>query len=365
MEKVIKKVLNLIEKNGFEAYIVGGFVRDLLLGKNSWDIDICTNAVPKDLIKIFPNANVGIYGAVDFKVGKYSFEITTYRKEFSYQDRHPSKVEYINNLFEDLKRRDFTINTICLNQQGHIIDPFNAREDINKKLIKMVGDPKDKLTEDSLRILRAIRFATCLNFDIDVDLTSAIKKNVSLVSSLSDYRIIEEMTKILIHDNYQRGLQLLSDFGVIEQLGISYSKVVKTDDVSGMWAQFDFQKKLAFNKETLHNIDVIKKIISDGQIDREELFEHGLYFCLIAGQIIGISKKEITTIYKKMPIRSIKDIAVSAQGIIKYLNINPNEKIREILDDLKIMVLNGEIQNKPKAIYKYLNTKYNGGNYEN
>ena len=130
MEKIIKKVLNKIEKNGFEAYIIGGYVRDLILNRVSYDIDICTNALPKDLISIFPNGHIGIYGAIDFKMGKYSFQITTYRREYNYVNRRPNKVEYINNLLEDISRRDFSINTICMNQKGNIIDILGATNDL-------------------------------------------------------------------------------------------------------------------------------------------------------------------------------------------------------------------------------------------
>ena len=149
MEREIKKVLNTIEKNGYEAYIVGGYVRDLFLNTNSYDIDICTNALPKELLTLFPSGNVGIYGAIDFKIGKYSFEITTYRKEYNYQKRHPNKIEYINNLLEDLSRRDFTINTLCMNSRGNIVDILKGEEDLNRRVIAAVGDASSKIKEDS------------------------------------------------------------------------------------------------------------------------------------------------------------------------------------------------------------------------
>ncbi len=362
MEKTIRKVLNAIEKSGFEAYIVGGYVRDLLVGRTTWDIDICTNAVPKELVLIFPNANVGIYGAVDFKIGKYSFEITTYRKEYNYKDRHPSQVKYISNLLEDLNRRDFTINAICMNQKGNIIDPLNAREDLKKRQIRIVGNAEERIVEDPLRILRAIRFATCLNFDLDLDLTKEIKKHYLLVATLSDYRIIEELSKILINKNYLRGLQLLSDLGILQALDITYTNIVKTSDISGMWAQLNMVKKLAFNKETLHNINTIRKIVDRAKIDCDELFEFGLYYCIIAGEIIGISKKNISNIYKKMPIKKMKDIAVSTNGIISYLSIEPDDRLGIVLDDLKSQILHGVIRNTPRSIFRYLNQTYKGDN---
>ena len=115
MNKIIKNVLTKIENNGYEAYLIGGYVRDLLVGKSSYDIDICTNATPRELINIFPNGSTKNLGGIDFKIKEYHFEITTYREEIKYKNRKPIEYHYVNSLIEDLKRRDFTINTICIN----------------------------------------------------------------------------------------------------------------------------------------------------------------------------------------------------------------------------------------------------------
>ena len=354
MEKVIKKVLNTIEKNGFEAYIVGGYVRDLLLGKLSWDIDICTNALPKDLVMLFPNSNVGIYGAVDFKIGKYSFEITTYRKEFKYTNRHPEKIQYVRSLSEDLKRRDFTINTLCMNQNGNIIDLLDSKKDIISKTLVSVGDSNTKFKDDPLRMLRAVRFATVLGFNLSKDVINAIKSNKNEITNLSDYRIIEELTKILISSNYSKGLELLNSLGLLGELGISYDNIVYVNDINGMFAQLDMKKTLAFNKETVHNINTIKEIIDYGKIDNKVLYNYGLYFSQIAGQILNIDKNYIYNLYKKMPIKSKKEIAVSTSKIIDYLNLEDGETIKAILSDVEDKIINKELKNNTKAILSYL-----------
>ena len=360
MERTIKKVLNAIEKNGFEAYIVGGYVRDLMLNKISWDVDICTNALPKDLVKLFPNSNVGIYGAVDFKIGKYSFEITTYRKEFNYENRHPSKVEYINNLLEDIKRRDFKINTICMNQNGNIIDLLNATSDIENHIISSFGDADLKMKEDPLRILRAIRFATVLDFDIDEELLSCIKRNKNLVLELSDSRIIDEMTKILISDNYVKGLHLLKDLGITDLLEISYDKVVKTNDVNGMWAQLNFKKNLAFNKETIHNINTIRSIIDSGNVDLFSLYKYGLYFNIVAGEVLKIDNKKIASLYHHMPIKCRKDIKISSTDIMALLNIKEGEEIGFVLAELENAILSRKVTNSETQIKKYIIDNFRG-----
>ena len=161
------KLLKMINEKGFVSYIVGGYPRDLYLDRPSADVDICTSATPKDLKEIFGDIMLPDvqYGSVTVVLNNIRFEITTFRKEIKYENnRLPVEIKYIDNLLEDLKRRDFTINTLCIDSNGTMLDLMNGKEDINNKVIKMVGNPRLRLKEDSFRILRAIRFATILNF---------------------------------------------------------------------------------------------------------------------------------------------------------------------------------------------------------
>ena len=186
MNNKIKKVLNKLEENGFEAYIVGGFVRDFLMGVASTDVDICTNALPKDIINIFDIKKVPVsYGSVSLSCDEYNFDITTYRTESNYENRRPQNIEYTNNLLEDIKRRDFTINTICMNKDGKIFDYLSGQNDILNKQIKVVGDINTKFIEDPLRILRAIRFSIILDFNLDITILDFINKNKELIKNLS------------------------------------------------------------------------------------------------------------------------------------------------------------------------------------
>ena len=164
------KLLKEIDDNGFVSYIVGGFVRDYLLGIESNDIDICTNATPKDIKEIFKDNCLPSedYGSVTVVIKNINYEITTFRKDIGYNDnRHPSEIKYIDSLEEDLLRRDFTINTICMDKDGKIVDHLNGIEDLKKRIIRSVGNADKKFSEDALRILRAIRFATILDFKLD------------------------------------------------------------------------------------------------------------------------------------------------------------------------------------------------------
>ena len=176
------ELLNIFRKSGFEAYIVGGFVRDFILGKESVDIDISTSATPKEIEKIFKGktskSTKEAYGSIIVSYKGFLYEITTFRMDLDYKDnRHPSKIIYVKDLITDLQRRDFTMNTLCMNYKGEVLDPLNSISDVKKHVIKTVGDPNIKLKEDSLRILRAIRFSSVLDFELSSDLSDAITKN--------------------------------------------------------------------------------------------------------------------------------------------------------------------------------------------
>ena len=223
LEKALK-FIKKIEDNGFKAYIVGGFVRDHLLGIESNDIDICTSARPSDIRDIFessclPNEE---YGSVIVNSLNTRFEVTTFRKEIAYVDnRKPVEYIYIDDLYEDLKRRDFTINTICIDKDGKIIDLLDGRSDIEKREINTVGNSYDKFSEDALRILRAIRFATILDFKLSDEVKDAIIKTKDLLKNLSYERKKEELDKIFGSIHVKYGVKLLIELGLDIELEIS------------------------------------------------------------------------------------------------------------------------------------------------
>lgn len=356
MDKIIKNILVKIESEGFEAYVVGGYVRDFILGINSYDIDICTNALPKDLYKLFPkNNNSNNYGGFNIKIKKYNVDITTYRKEIKYDNRKPIEIEYINNLLEDLKRRDFTINSLCMNKKGEIIDLLHAREDIDAHLIKMIGDSLIKTKEDPLRILRAIRFATILDFEIDYELKEIIKANHLLINTLSSDRIKEEISKILLSKNYQKGLDLLKELNIDTDLGLKYNKVKYVSDLLLMWSQID--NNLNFSKNEKITIKKMKEIIKYGRIDNNILFKYGLYLSTAVGEYLGLSKKDINKLYKELPIKDENDLAIKTKDIMTLLKIGPSEDLGKIKTELIDLILNKKLKNNNKIIKNYLRNR--------
>jgi len=365
MDKTIKQVLLMIEAAGFEAYIVGGYVRDFILKIKSTDIDICTNATPKDLTAIFEEYNYKSddYGSFKIISDKYNVDITTYRKESKYENRKPTEVEYINNLITDLNRRDLTINAICMNSKEVIIDLLNGIVDIETKTIRVIGDANTKLKEDPLRILRAIRFASSLDFKIEDSLASAINNNKNLVANLSNTRKKEELEKILTTKKSLDGLTMLKKYGIDKYLDISYNNIIYSKDLCGMYSQIEVSDNYQFTKEEKKNITLIKEILSFGKINSKILFEYGLYLSTVAGEILGMDRKDIAMMFQSLPITSVNEINITASDIINTLKISPSKTIKIIFDEIKEKILDGTINNEKEDLTEYIND--NKGKWDN
>lgn len=201
--KYIKNILITLESHEFEAYLVGGCVRDMLLNRYPQDWDICTNALPEQIMEIFPDTlPTGLkHGTVTVIQGRHSAEVTTYRTEGTYSDhRRPDAVQFVTDLTADLARRDFTMNAIAVSARGLVADPFGGIEDIEKKTIRCVGDPEKRFREDALRMFRAYRFSARLGFAIEAETNKAIADCSSLASALAPERIRDELGKILRTD---------------------------------------------------------------------------------------------------------------------------------------------------------------------
>lgn len=213
IENAIKK----LQQNGYEAYVVGGCVRDSLLGRIPNDWDIATSALPVEVKLLFPDSrDTGVrFGTVTIGRGRHKAEVTTFREEGEYLDfRRPSVLRFGNSLAEDLKRRDFTVNSIAYNPERGYIDPFSGMEDVKKQLIRCTGSPRERLCEDPLRMLRAVRFSSQLGFVIEEDTFRALQENAFLIEKISGERIREELEKILMSDDPEK-LLLLQGAGLL------------------------------------------------------------------------------------------------------------------------------------------------------
>lgn len=225
MDKNLKEFIELskfFEANGYKLYLVGGTVRDFLLGKELTDMDAVTDATPEDTKSFLVKADYTFskMGSIKFVSNGIKFDITTLRKENSYKDsRHPSNVIFVKDLKIDVIRRDFSINGMYMDDKMVVYDYVNGQEDLNKKVLKMIGDPDSRIKEDPLRIIRAARFALELNFDIDKELEEAIIRNKNLLKLLRKEKIIQDIQK-LKHFDEDRKNELFDKFGITKVINV-------------------------------------------------------------------------------------------------------------------------------------------------
>jgi len=229
LPKKVTEILKSFEKEGFEIYVVGGAVRDLLTKKQVYDWDFTTDAKPEDIQKIFLDSfydnAFGTVGIPNEKEGERPYEITTFRTEYGYSDRRrPDKVKWGNSLEEDLKRRDFTINAMAIHkakgkkEKYELIDLYKGREDLKKKLIRTVGNPNERFSEDALRMMRAVRIAAELNFSIEEKTLKAIKTNAPLINKIAKERVRDELLKILKSPHPYKGITTFKKVGLMKQI---------------------------------------------------------------------------------------------------------------------------------------------------
>lgn len=252
-EKVTMIIENL-QMHGYEAYAVGGCVRDSILAKKPEDWDITTSAKPEEIKRLFRRTvDTGIeHGTVTVLLGKESFEVTTYRIDGAYEDsRHPKEVVFTTKLEEDLKRRDFTINAMAYNDDVRLVDVFGGMKDLNHHLIRCVGDPKERFSEDALRILRAVRFSAQLAFPIEPFTADAIRELAPTLANISAERIQAELVKLLMSNHPER----LQD---AYELGITKVILPEWDAMVGV-EQNTPHHKYDVADHTLHAMKNVKK----------------------------------------------------------------------------------------------------------
>ena len=263
----VNYIIQELEKCGHEAYMVGGCVRDSVLGRKPHDYDICTSATPDEILQAFPYEEIiptGLqHGTVTILINKEPFEVTTYRIDGDYSDnRRPDNITFTKNLVEDLRRRDFTINAMAYNPKTGLIDPFNGLEDIKEEKIRCVGSAKDRFGEDTLRILRAIRFASQFGFVIEPDTDWEIHQQHKKLENISVERINSEFCKIVSSDSFCVQLLLYKD---VFSLFIPELK-----------SMFDFQQNNPYHAYDVfgHTVHAIKQCNSDDLVVKLAVFFH-------------------------------------------------------------------------------------------
>lgn len=360
MEDETLEILNKIYDYGYEAYAVGGFVRDKLLDIPSNDIDITTNATPMELKNIFPTIKIPKenYGSVTLYYKGVRFEITTYRIEIDYLDnRHPTTIKYVNDLKTDLTRRDFTINTICLDRTGQIVDLLNGIDDLNNHLIRTIINSETSFETDALRILRAVRFAVTLDFKLSDEIIKAIGKKKELLKKLSWNRKKYELDHIFASPNAKKGIALLKELDLLSVLNINDKRIQDYSDLIGIWAMINPSGYNFTNseKELIKKINIVYNM---DNLNKKVLYEYGLYVNVLAGLNKGISKKMIIETYQNMPIHARSDILLSALDICHAIKRKPGSFINDIYKDLEQKILDNELNNVKEELIDYVTKNY-------
>ena len=364
-------ILKIFNRNGYEAYFVGGCVRDYLLGEEFSDIDITTNALPEEVKKIFRKSiDTGIqHGTVTILVNGEGYEVTTFRTEDEYTNhRAPEKVEFVSNLREDLDRRDFTINAMALDSNGKLYDYHKGESDLTCKVIKTVNNPNDRFYEDALRMLRAFRFSSKLGFEIEKDTLEAIKKNAELIKFVSIERIVNEFKKLLSGKGNLRSLELLLDSKLntyipfLEEIEIiqDFSKcsfcqslyiLSKINDIS-----FDILKELKLSNKEVKLIKEFDKINTD--FVRKIPLELILYkynfedVVFIAEYFSYNNRNNIENC--KLTINSFDEVDITSQEIISTIGEKPGPWIKSVVSELEHEILLNRLDNNRKDILDFL-----------
>ena len=364
-------VLEKFNKAGYEAYFVGGCVRDFLLGCEFSDIDITTNALPEEVKKIFRKSiDTGIqHGTVTILVNGESYEVTTFRTEDDYIDhRTPEKVEFVSNLRDDLDRRDFTINAMALDSKGKLYDYHNGKNDLTNKIIKTVNNPNERFFEDALRMLRAFRFSSKLGFEIEDNTLVAIKKNTELIKFVSIERIVNEFKKLLAGIGSKRSLELLIDSKlntyipflnditcIVECSKYTFCQslyiLAKLNNIS-----FEKLKELKLSNKEIKQIKIYEKINEDfsSNVPLEIiLYNYDINdVSFIASYSNYCDNEDIERI--KLPIKSFNDIAITSTEIIRIIDKSPGPWIKEVTRKLEEAILLNKIYNTKNNIVDFL-----------
>lgn len=391
-----RPVLQQIEAAGYEAYFVGGCVRDTILGDHIHDIDIATSAYPSEIKQIFKRTvDTGIeHGTVMILDHGKGYETTTFRTESGYQDfRRPDKVTFVRSLSEDLKRRDFTINALAMKENGEVIDLFHGLDDLQKHLIKAVGDPEARFHEDALRMMRAVRFASKLDFTIDQDTLDGISDNASLLSKIAVERIQVEMEKLLLGQNPPRGLQAMLSTNLFQ-----YCPDLK-DQHSGLetlakcekwslttnraaWSALlyalnissaDSSKFLRHWKLSNDLIAAVKSILSfmdqasQRQVDSWALFQCGQTNLQAASEVATLFGFDADQIgqwqadYQGLAIHDKHELAVNGGQLLKETALTPGPQMGKVLNQTLKAVVAGKVANHLPALLKYSEQLINQG----
>lgn len=377
-------ILETIEKAGYEAYFVGGSVRDTMLSKPIHDVDIATSAYPEEIKKIFKRTvDTGIeHGTVMILDHGTGYETTTFRTESTYTDfRRPDEVKFVRSLDEDLKRRDFTVNALALTKDGEVIDLFGGVQDMSAQILRAVGKPEERFHEDALRMMRAVRFAAQLDFKIDDATQKAIAENAPLLANIAVERTNVEFTKLMQGTSASYGLIEMIKSGLVnfmpglantDQDLAAYAELLQnaqpTDD-NQTWSLLSFELGLSPKdtgeflklwKQPNDMIQTAKAVITLmnklrlGDVSDWDLYQTQDAITTALATIrlseVTANVEDLSVRYQALPIKHKKELAINGGELMKSLHLTPGPLFGKILADLEHLVVIGEQVNDKAAL---------------
>ena len=385
-------VMQQLVDAGYEAYFVGGSVRDMLLHKPISDVDIATSATPQEVKEIFPHTvDVGIeHGTVMVIYHKEGYEVTTFRTEEGYEDfRHPDKVTFVRSLEEDLKRRDFTINALAIGIDDQLMDFFDGIGDLERQCIRCVGDAKERFNEDALRMFRAVRFVGQLGFQVEEETKNAISLLKMNLSKVAVERMKVEFEKMIQSSYRKDALKLFVETGLYQACPLFDGKgeillklaefPIKEMSVLQAWILFVDELKLS-DKEVTHLLkswkssnEQIRDILVGYRTYRARKEEDWNFFLaydcpyevaceveqLLIVQDKSSSMEGLEATYQSLPIRSMNDIQLNGHDIIRILKLDKKGPIiGQVLKTVEKMILEQSIENNAEILEAYVLTHF-------
>ncbi|MBO3641562.1 CCA tRNA nucleotidyltransferase [Streptococcus suis] len=381
-------ILEKIKAAGYEAYFVGGSVRDAILGRPIHDVDIATSSYPQETKQIFSRTiDVGIeHGTVLVLEGKKEYEITTFRTEEEYVDfRRPSQVSFVRSLEEDLKRRDFTVNAFALDEEAQIVDLFDGMTDLENRTLRAVGIPAERFNEDALRIMRGFRFAATLDFEIEPTTFTAMVETAPLLEKISVERSFIEFDKLLMADFWRKGLRAMIDSKAydflpdlagksdeLETMLTSLTEEFRFSTSEQAWAMLfvclgidnikSFLKKWKTSNDFQRSVIKLVEIYQlrqAGPVTKQICFKYGKEFLYLVEELrqaqgLVTDFAAIDKIDQALTIHDKHEIVVNGGHLMKTFDLKPGPVLGELLKEVEFQIVEGQLENEEQAIMTFV-----------
>lgn len=388
-----KPILENLQSHSFQAYYVGGSVRDYIMNKSIHDIDITTSATPDEIESIFEKTiPIGReHGTINVVYQGEQYEVTTFRAEGEYIDhRRPNEVYFVRNLFEDVKRRDFTMNAIAMDMHYQIHDYFNGQQDIADKVIRTVGNPSERFNEDALRIIRGLRFQSQLGFQLDTDTFNAMEQHISDISHLSIERIVVELKKLMLGNAIKQSFNNLKQFQafsympffkhfdlskiIIEQpmpltVFIALLKVQQPNTTSNISDLKMSNREKKYINKIIEIIEDIPKVQTKLQLKlfvydygKEDILEVLSYADTLKVNNIAtnspfiINSRTIVEVAQTLPIHSRKEVDINGKDILTVTDKPSGPWLKATLREIERAIIAGEVNNYQPELIKWVKT---------